>query len=386
MPEPQSDVVSRVDAMYQDYAGRAKELAGQGARFIGYVCSFVPLEMIAASGCFPFRIRGDVHEPITKGDTLLETIVCPFYRSCFDLMLKGKYDFASGVVIPHACDSMVRSYDVWNYALNLPYTHFVNVPSVCGDSALRFFEAELISFKQSLEKYTGVSITDEKLAHSIRAYNLNRKKARDIYALRKTHPPAILGSDLVKVLSVGASLPVEESNELFDQVLQACSGANKTDAQSGPRILIDGPCLDNMDLIKLIEDCGAQVVGDTTCNGARDHFPLTDEIRPPVQALADRYLNKLNCPKTYRDNQAGTFEKDADNRFGDIESYAKDYSADGVILYVYKYCDPFGFEVPARKTYLESKNIPVLYLEDLYSSGATGQLKTRIQAFLEMIG
>ena len=73
-----------------------RRLQREGKKFIGYVCSFVPLEIMTAAGLIPFRVRGNIREPITKGDTLLETIVCPYYRSCFDLSVKGKYDFLSG--------------------------------------------------------------------------------------------------------------------------------------------------------------------------------------------------------------------------------------------------------------------------------------------------
>ena len=85
--------MSKVEKYYQQYGVRAQELKEEGKRFMGYICSFVPIEIITAAGFVPFRIRGDVHEPITKGDTYLETIACPFMRSCFDQSLKGKYDF-----------------------------------------------------------------------------------------------------------------------------------------------------------------------------------------------------------------------------------------------------------------------------------------------------
>jgi lipopolysaccharide/colanic/teichoic acid biosynthesis glycosyltransferase len=92
------DVFAKVESQYVDYGKRARELKNQGQKVIGYICSFVPLEIITAAGCVPFRVRGDILEPITKGDTLMETIVCPFIRSCFDLSVKGKYDFLSGMV------------------------------------------------------------------------------------------------------------------------------------------------------------------------------------------------------------------------------------------------------------------------------------------------
>jgi benzoyl-CoA reductase subunit C len=203
--------------------------------------------------------------------------------------------------------------------------------------------------------------------------------------LRKPDPPLISGTELTKILTVGTSLPVSESNELFDAVLDQFRQRKESPFKKAPRILIDGPCVDNIELVKLIEDIGANVVVDTLCNGTRDHWPFTEVGGDPMDALADRYLEKVNCPRTYRQNKGQSFQDDIESRFGDIGFFAREFKVDGAILYVYKYCDPFGFEVPARKAYFESIEVPLLYLEDEYSAGTIGQLKTRIQAFLEMI-
>jgi len=375
-----------VEKHYKDYGLRAKELKQEGKKWIGYICSLVPLEIITAAGCLPFRVRGDIQEPITKGDTLLETIVCPYYRSCFDLSVKGKYDFLSGLVIPHGCDSMVRSFSAWTYALPYSYFHFVNIPTVCVESSFEFFNAELNEFRKSLEKLVGRAITRDDLSQAIRIHNENRDKTKALYEFRKADPPLISGTELIRVLTVGSSLPIEEANGLLDQVLTEIGRRKNSPVKKGPRLLIDGACLDNIELVKLVEEIGGNVVADTICNGARDYFPKADVVGDPIDALAHRYLDKVNCPKTYRENKAGTFGGDIASRFGDIGTYAKEFKVDGAILYVYKYCDPFGFEVPARKAYYETIHLPVLHLEDVYSAGTIGQLRTRIQAFLEMIG
>lgn len=385
MNDKQTSIFNTVEKYYKDYGLRAKELKKEGKKIVGYVCSFVPLEIITAAGCIPFRVRGNIHEPITKGDTLLETIVCPYYRSVFDLSVKGKYDFLSGLVIPHGCDSMVRSYSAWSYSLPYSYFHFVNIPSVCVESSFEFFGAELNDFKKSLEKFVGKTITDDDLARAIRVHNENRDKVRALYEFRKADPPLISGTELTMMLTVGSSLPIGEANVLFNQVLVEIGRKEKSQLKKGARLFMDGACIDNIELIKLVEELGGNVVADTICNGARDYFPRTDEIGNPIHALAHRYLDKINCPKTYRENKTGNFEGDMASRFGDIGAYAKEFKVNGAILYVYKYCDPFGFEVPARKAYYQSINVPLLHLEDVYSAGTMGQLRTRIQAFLEMI-
>ncbi len=380
------NIFDTVETYYQDYGVRARELKNEGKKIIGYICSFVPLEVISASGCIPFRVRGNVHEPITKGDTLLETIVCPYYRSIFDLSVKGKYDFLSGLVIPHGCDSMVRSFSTWSHSLPYSYFHFVNIPTACVESSFEFFNAEIDTFRKSLERFSGKAITDADLKEAIRIHNESRDKVRALYDFRKADPPLISGTELTMVLTVGSSLPIAEANRLLDQVLAEIGKRGKSHLKTGPRIFIDGACLDNIELTKLVEELGGNVVADTICNGARDHFPKTEVGRDPVEALSRRYLERINCPKTYRENKTGKFEGDIASRFSDIGAYTREFKVEGAILYVYKYCDPFGFEVPARKAYYQSIHVPLLCLEDVYSAGTMGQLRTRIQAFLEMIG
>jgi benzoyl-CoA reductase subunit C len=386
MNEQNSDILSKVEKYYQDYGLRAKELNNQGQRVMAYLCSLVPLEIISAAGFMPFRIRGDVHEPITKGDTQLETIACPFMRSCFDVSLKGKYDFCEGIILPHACDSITRTYSVWRYSLNLPYSHFINLPHTVRGPSMDFFKAELETFRKSLGKFAGKEISDDDLAKAIDLYNENRKKARALYDIRKSDPPLVSGTEIAKILTVGMSLPIEEANELFDEVLEKLKQRKESPFHKSPRIMIDGACVDNIDFFNLIEESGANVVVDSLCIGTRDYWPQTEVGDNPIEALAHRYLDKINCPRTYREQVGKTYQDDLESRFGDVGFLSKEFNVDGVILYVYKYCDPFGFEVPARKAYLDSLQMPVLYLEDEYSAGTIGRLRTRIQAFLEMIG
>jgi len=386
MNEKNSNVLSTVERYYRHYGLRARELKDQGRKVIAYLCSLVPVEIITAAGLVPLRIRGDVHEPITKGDTQLETIACPFVRSCFDVALKGKYDFCDGLVIPHACDSMARTYSVWRYSLGLPYSHFINLPHKVSGPSMEFFTAELNTFRKSLGRFAKKEISNDDLAESIYLYNENRDKAKALYELRKSDPPLISGAEIAKILTVGMSLPVTESNRLFDEVLEEFRPRKEAALQKAPRIMVDGACVDNIDFFSLIEDSGANVVVDSLCIGTRDYWPRIDSGGNPMDAIAHRYLDKTNCPRTYREKVGETYEQDLEARFGDIGSLSKEFDVDGVILYLYKYCDPFGFEVSARKAYLDSLRIPVLYLEDEYSAGTIGRLRTRIQAFLEMIG
>ncbi|NWG04465.1 MAG: 2-hydroxyacyl-CoA dehydratase [Syntrophaceae bacterium] len=383
---PRNNVFSKVERYYRDYGARAKELKAQGIKVIAYLCSLTPIEIITAAGFLPLRIRGDTREPITIGDTKLETIACPFLRSCFDVSLKGRYDFCDGLIIPHACDSITRTYSVWRYSIGITYSHFVNLPHKVSETSLKFFKAELTTFKNSLERFADKKISDEALAEAIDLNVENRKKVKALYQSRKSNPPPISGAEIGKILTAGMGLPVSESNELFDECLRQIKLKKEIPLKKRPRIMILGSCLDNVDLITFVEDAGADVVVDSLCMGTRDYWRDIGSVDDPMRAIALLYLNKMNCPRTYREKVGKKFREDAEARFGDIGLLINEFKVEGVILYVYRNCDPFGFEVPARKEYLSSLHIPVLYLEGEYSSGAIGHLKTRIKAFLELIG
>lgn len=376
--------LAEADRYYQDYGLRARELKKQGRKIIGYLCAFVPAEVITAAGFVPFRIKGDVNEPITKADTEMETIICPLVRSCFDMALKGNYEFLDGLVVPHACDSICRTYDIWKYNLKLPYAHFINMPHGTDDASLDFYQDVLNTFRTSLGKFAGKEISNQALAEAIKLHNQNRAKVKELYELRKASPPLVSGEELTKVLIAVMSLPVEESIKMLGEVIAEMKERGVS-AQKPARIMVIGAQVDDIAFIKLIEDSGAWVVADDLCPGAREFLSSVDVTADPVVGLADRYLRKIKCGRTYRE-MTGNYEEYLEDRFGHMGRMIDDFGVDGVVLYIYKYCDPYGFEVPQIKSYIEAKGTPVLYLEDEYSMSTIGRLRTRIQAFLELLG
>jgi benzoyl-CoA reductase subunit C len=369
---------------YRDYGCRAKELKGEGKRSIGYLSPLGPLEIIAAAGFIPVRMKGSVDESVTKADTQMETIVCPFVRNVFDSALRGKYEYLDGMVIPHTCDSISRTYDIWSNNLQLPYSHFLNVPHVTDGPSLKFFKEVLGTFMKSLERFTGKKITDDDLAQMVKAYNQNREAMRKLYELRRPHPPLISGVEMMKVLVAAMSLPVVESTELIYGVMDEVKKRESTFAEKSSRMMIIGDQIDDIALIEMIEKAGAQMVMEDTSIGSKIYWPDIEVTQNPIDGIAERYLRKIRIPTTYRDT-GETYQDKLEERFGHIRQFIKDFGVDGAILFIYKYCDPYGFEVPAIKNYIESLGTPVLYLEEEYSTSSFGRVKTRIEAFLEMI-
>ena len=381
--------LAKAKEIYKDRAHRAKELKTEGKKIIGYLCIYPVLEMINALDLVPYRILGDMREPVTKADACLPTVVCPFLRSTLDLGLKGRYDFLDGVVMAHVCDVGEKTAHIWDDYLNPPYSFFIDTPHTVHKAAQAEHKELLKDFKKSLELFTGKELSPIKLKGAIQVYNKQRTLVRQLYDLRKVDPPLISGVETLQVMVALASIPVEEGNALLEQVISELKERKDGPQKKAARLLVWGAIIDDVALIEMIEGLDANVVMDDTCVGTRCYFPdvkLTDD---PLDGLAYRYLVDLQCPRTFKEAAFGEMKKDymADlgARFGYLRDYAKEWNVNGVILQSVKYCDVHGYEVPGLKDYLDSIGLPSTYLEHDYSEGSLAPLRTRVQGFIEVI-
>jgi benzoyl-CoA reductase subunit C len=376
--------LAKVETYYRDFGSRARELKAAGRKIMGYLSAIGPIEILTAAGVVPFRLKGTVSEAITKGDAYMETIVCPFVRNVFDAAVKGKYDFLDGMVLPHQCDSIDRTNDVWSFNLKLPYWHFLNVPHLTDDASVEFMKEILRVFINTLEEFTAKKITDEAIAEAVKAHNENRRLVRELYELRKGETPLISGVEMIKVLVAAMSLPVEESSELIQAVTDEVGMRERPADGKSARIMLVGDQIDDAAIMDAIEGAGAWLVMDDLSIGSKMYWNDVDATLDPLQGIAERYLRKLKIPTTFV-GSGETYREILEERYGHLKRYISDFKVNGVILFIYKYCDPYGFEVPAMKSFIESTGTPVLYLEDEYSTSTLARLKTRIEAFLEMI-
>jgi len=345
---------------------------------------------MTALDAVPFRIFGDMRESITEADAYLPTVVCPFLRSCLDLGLKGKYDFMDGVVMTHVCDIGEKLPVMWDVGVKTPYSHFIDMPHTVHEASLERYRAMLGDFRKTLESFTGKELSPARLKEAIQAHNQQRALVRALYDLRKPDPPLISGTETLQVVMALMSLPVEEGSNLLEEVIEEVKEREDGPSKKPARLLVWGPVMDDKALVEMIESLDANIVMDDTCVGGRAYFPdvkLTDD---PLDGLAYRYLVELNCPRTFKEAVFGAtrkdYEADLESRFSYLGDYAKEWKANGVVLQSLRYCHTHGFEVPTVKDYLDSIGLPSIYLEPDYSEAALAPLRTRVQAFIEMIG
>jgi benzoyl-CoA reductase/2-hydroxyglutaryl-CoA dehydratase subunit BcrC/BadD/HgdB len=207
---------------------------------------------------------------------------------------------------------------------------------------------------------------------------------RTVYDLRKPDRPLISGVEMIKLLAAVRALPVDESTALAREVVEEVK-ARKMPAMPKPaRVMIIGDQIDDTMLTEIIENTGAQVVMDDILVGSKLYYADMEATRDPIEGIAEYYLKKVSLPTFYRD-KGGSYEENLEVRFGHLKRFISEFNVNAVILLVYKNCDPYGFEVPATMSYIESLGTPVFYVEDEYSSSSVGRLKTRIEAFLETL-
>lgn len=376
--------IARAQEIYRFRSRRARELKEVGKKVFGYFCCYPPIELLTALDIVPLRILGNMDEPVTEADGYLPPVMCIFCRSAMDLGLKGKYDYIDGFVGAHACDGAERTSIIWTNFIKSPCNFHLDVPHTAHDPAVSFFKEQIIYFKEALEKFTGDTVTSEALKNAIALHNRQRSLVRDLYALRKPDPPLISGSEVLQVLIALMSIPVEEGNRILEEAiaevkLRAPSGAKQ------PRLLIWGSLIDNTAFTRLIESSGLDIVVEDTAIGTRPFWHDIDQTDDPLDGVADHYLREVLCPRTFRESGA-TYEEDSDMRFNYLKEFAQHWKVDAVFANIIRNCDVHGYEVPIIKDYLEELGLPVLVIEQDYSTASLEALRTRFQAFAETVG
>jgi len=361
---------------------RVKELKAQGKKIIGYFCCYPPVELMTALDLVPYRIIGDIREPISRADSHIESNICSFVRNCFELALEGRYDFLDGVIVPHTCDAFERLYDIWRYYQKSTATHFLNVPHIIHQGSYSFFHAELLRLIRSLEGLAGKKLQTEDLVGAVRVHNENRVLLRSLYRLRVPDPPLISGSEAIKVAIAATALPAAECNEMLRGIISEVND-RKEPLPSGIRVLLYGGQIDDAAFVDIIENCGANVVMDDLCTTARWFWREVELDGDLINNLCRHYLDNIMCPRTLR--QGTNHISELENRFGYLNKYASEFNATCAIAHTMRLCDTFEFDVPDLEDYLTKQGLPFFNLEVEYKLSSMEQLRTRIEAFLESV-
>jgi bcr-type benzoyl-CoA reductase subunit C len=349
----------------------------QEKKIFGWLCTYVPEEIIHAAGALPIRITGYSSEvELDDGNAYLYINNCSFSRSCLQLGLRQGYNFLDGVVGGSTCDGARRLFDLWRHYIGTPFHHVLTVPRKSTQSAHNLYHSQVMEFKKHLEEFLNITITDESLLKSIELYNESRTLLGKLYNLRKLDNPPITGAETMEVLDASFRMPKELFNKYLKDLLEEID-KSRNSQKGRARLMVVGSVMANPEFMRCIEEQGGMVVTDELCTSTRywSDPVVLDDKKTPIQAISQRYLNNFPCARMFP----------SDERFDRIIELAKDFRVDGIVSQIVRYCVPYAHDLPLLTDRLKKHGIPVLALDVEYGTSGSGQIQTRVQAFLEML-
>jgi benzoyl-CoA reductase/2-hydroxyglutaryl-CoA dehydratase subunit BcrC/BadD/HgdB len=344
-------------------------------KVIGFAYLAVPEEIIHAAEMLPFRLSGDngpLPMQLAEGYVLANN--CSVLRGIWQQVLEDRYPFLDGMVNSPVCDGMRRLHDNWLEYKALPYMDIVYYPRKATEDALQMYLTDLERWRERLSEFRGQRIRDNELIRSIALYNRTRELMQQFYELRRLDRPAVTGAETLEMLKAASRMPREQYNELLEQLLDEIKRSGR-EIKKGKRLMIAGNDIHNSNWIAAIEDMDAVVVTDEMNIGTRYFWGKVDTSLPPMEGIARHYM--FNRPQ-----EAMIYQS---KRFDHIFRMAKEYRVDGVIAEVFPYCAPLENDKPWLKKEMARRDIPVLELELEYCEQPSGQMRTRVEAFLEML-
>ncbi len=367
------------------YVERVNELSlakEEGTKIVGTFCNLVPSELIRAAGATPLRLCGGFEGSISAAEKILPRVYCPVIKSTYGLFEGSSpfFDLIDVAICPTTCDGkkkltelLRRNKQTW--VLEVPHTNITY-------QSREFWLSNLKLLKKQLEALTGNRISRKKLKENIDLHNRMRSLVHRLYEVRKRENVPIWGGDVLLVTNMSFyddPLPWVHATERLCQELLAKSNGGVCPKES-PRLLLTGTpmILPAWKLVRVIEDIGGIIVCDDICTGSKSFWdPVTPAhwtVEDMLIALADKYL--MNTCPCFVPNEA---------RIDRTLQFVKDFRVEGVVDYMLQGCHPYGAEDWRIREALKDVNVPVFSLDTDYGDGDVGQIKIRMEAFMEMV-
>jgi len=377
-------VVSEVHGLRIEEIVDAKK---QGRKIIGTFCVYVPEELILAVDGVCIGLCAGADVGADEAEKYIPRNTCALIKAFMGFKLAGLCPYIQTtdlIVGETTCDGKKKAYELFDEMTN-GKMYVMEIPNKKGEDGKSLWKNEVKRFSEKLESLSGKKITLEKLKEASKIVNDKRKALQRLSLLRANDPSPISGLDALLINQVAFyDDPLRftaKVNELCDELDQRVKSGAGAASKRSPRILVSGSpmAIPNWKLHAITEGSGATIVGEESCVGERNFRSLLDDkftsLEDAMRKIADRYMT-INCACFTPNNE----------RLSDIEDLAGRLKADGIIHYAIQFCTPYMMEAYKVKKVADAMKVPFLRIETDYSMEDMGQLKTRVEAFLEMIG
>lgn len=338
---------------------------------IGWICSYTPEELILAAGFIPYRI-GPAGAG-TGSDAYLPANLCPYVRSLLEAGRTAARGLR-GVIFVDSCDAMRRLGDIWSGYSGIRILYRLDCPRRCDEAAENYLMARYRELLSVLEQESGRPVHTDDIRQAVEILNETRRLIGRIAALRRTPGSSLGGASFPEI----ARCAVQSDKSRFN--MEACrflAARNSRGQELSllPKVLLGGCAVHGTEIHTLIEDCGIRVAVDDLCTGERHFHGLVDTSLDPLRGISRRYLQRRSCARM----------KGASPRVGSLIDLAGESEVDGIIFLTLKFCDLVQSDLPRIREAAHDRGFPLLHIERESLNSTGGQLRTRIQAFAEML-
>ena len=372
---------SFADARKQGFLA-VKNLKDQGKKVVGVFCTYAPVEIILAAGAVSVGICAFSDETIAEAEKVLPRNLCPLVKSSYGFALTEKcpYIYFSDLIVGETtCDAKKKMYELLSEIKNV-YVMQLPQNQICEASKELWYK-EVLALKEKIEKEFGVVISGDAIKKTIKLKNEERRLLKEFYELSKSCPPPITGAEQLKVLYGSQfKFDIEAKNKelraVIDKIKQDYRDGVENVSRTAKRILITGCPLAGVTdkIVTAIEGAGGVVVAYENCIGVKPAERLVDENEEPYKAIADRYL-QIGCSVMTPNN----------NRYEILSRLVKEFKVDGVVEMTLQACHTYAIETAGIRKLMQKENVPFISVDTDYSTADVEQLKTRLEAFIEML-
>ncbi|MBN1190359.1 MAG: 2-hydroxyacyl-CoA dehydratase [Dehalococcoidales bacterium] len=368
----------------RDRPEQLQKARADGVKLIGYFPgNYVPEEIIYASGAIPICLtHGGSAAPAEEGLSAMPRVMCPFARAQIgERLLKTNpyYNIMDMFVAPITCQHLKKVAEIWEYFGDIEIFK-LGIPQQCkNDFELEYYYERLKALKKRLEAFTGNAITDEKLGTAIALYNRMRKLFNNLGQIHSSYPSLLSALDFVKLNHASFYADPVFMVDTLESIYNTLKDRQPAENPDAPKIMLIAPNIGYGDytVLELFKSSGGEIVFEEVFEGMRYCSNTINNEGDSVLSLARGYLlDRMPC----------AFMRDsARKRLDYVLGLVKQYNISGVIWYELLGCESYDAESFYFAQQLEERNIPMLILESDYGTVDTGQFKTRIEGFIEIV-
>lgn len=371
---------------YNPLIGQAQS---EGKICAAYSCENIPEPLLNLDGVFSVRLRAPRTGSMEMGTYYLTSFLCEYSRALLERAIEGGFNFADCLITPDGCSMMNRCIENMELLKAVGkdkekfFFQYLEIPMKCDDNGLALYTLQCRNhILTPLNETFGIDVSDAALRKAVADHNRVCELIRAIGEFRKGDKPRITGYEFHIITLATYAAPKYLIIDKLEETLEELK-VREPDENSPfrARVVVVGSEIDDVNFIKLIEETGAYVCADRFCYGSlpgRNPIVLNDEEDALTQ-ICRHYMEASQCPR-----YMNTGKNVARREF--VNAIAKEYNADGIIYEQIKFCDPWAYERMVGSHVLHDDfGYPVLSVDRPYSIAGSGQMRTRVQAFVESI-